>query len=259
MTNCLLMSSRASVPVFALPFVLILLTITMTGAPVIPDSHTVILDHFNLSTVGSVHGAPGYGPGPAGMQQAVGLGGGEYVQYGLISALETQGTIEMWVNPASDTVGLMNFNWGNTTSYPPAGHVLHLGTNAGKLSIGGWAWNPANMYSLTSAATVPVGEWSHIALSWSALGAKLYVNGAVSASSNLPWHPASPQWGYLNYWGDVPLGGVDELHISDIQRTDAEIGAHASLNAVPEPGTWGLFSLGLMGVVCARRRFGRAV
>jgi hypothetical protein len=98
------------------------------------------------------------------------------------------------------------------------------------------------MYNLTSGALVPEGQWSHIALSWGA-GARLYVTGVLTASSSQPWHPASPQWAYLNYRGDGGLGFVDELHISDIQRTDAEIAAHAS--AVPEPSTWVLLISGL--------------
>src|SRR5947207_2279811 len=127
----------------------------------------------------------------------------------------------------------MNFNWSNPRSYPPAAHVRHFQLNAqGQLTIGGWAWNPSSMSGLTSTGTVPLGQFSHVALSWSATSVKLYINGAVSASANVCWQPASPAFGYLNYWGTSGLGSVDELQISDIRRTDAEIAAHPA-------GAWG--------------------
>src|SRR5207245_2919463 len=110
-----------------------------------------------------------------GLDKAVDLEKNNYIQYPLNSTLETQGTIEMWLRPQNYNMGILNFNWNNTTVYPPAGHVLHLQLNSeGKVSIGGWAWNSACMYGLTSNTPVPLGQWSHVALSWSSSGAKIY-------------------------------------------------------------------------------------
>ena len=107
--------------------------------------------------------------------------------------------------------------------------MLHLQLNSqGQVTIGGWASNPACMSALTTSGIVPIGLFSHVALSWSASSVKIYINGAVAASSNTCWQPSSPAFGYLNYWGSNDLGIVDELHISDIQRSDAEIAAHAA-------------------------------
>lgn len=83
------------------------------------------------------------------------------------------------------------------------------------------------------------------------------MNGVLTASSNQPWQPGGPEWAYLNYWGDASLGLVDELHISDIQRTDAEIAEHARV--VPEPSTWVLLASGLVvGAVWRRKVVRRA-
>lgn len=199
------------------------------ATPITSDGRTTILDHFNGSTSGGAIGGPSYVAGPDGLSQAVSLPKGSFIKFPLVSALESQGTIELWLNPRSHNAGILNFNWNNTNAAPSAGYVLHLGLNQeGKISIGGWAANPACMYGLISSAPVPIGQWSHIALSWSASSAKIYINGQVSASSNQCWQPATPAWGYLNYWGASDLGAVDELHISNIQRTDAEIAAHAA-------------------------------
>jgi hypothetical protein len=210
-------------------FLVVFASMLNAATPITPDSHTVILDHFNGSTIGTPVGNPTYVTGQSGLGQAVSLGMGGYIQYPLPTALETAGTIEMWVNLKNYSAGIMNFNWNNTTSYPPAGHVLHFQVTAGgNVTTSGWAFNPANMYALTSAAAVPLGQWAHVAFSWSSSGAKLYINGAVNASSTQSFQPASPQYAYLNYWGASSLGDVDELQISDVQRTDAQIQADAA-------------------------------
>jgi hypothetical protein len=200
----------------------------MSATPITPDAHTVILDHFDGETIGRAIGNPAYVTSLSGLNEAVNLTAGTFIQYPLPTTLETAGTIEMWVNLRSYNTGVINFNWNNTTSAPPAGYVLHFELTAdGKLSMSGWASNPANMYVLTSSDQVPLGQWAHIAMSWSSSGAKLYVNGGLSASSNQSWQPASPQYAYLNYWGAGALGDGDELQISNVQRTDAQIAADA--------------------------------
>lgn len=202
------------------------------ATPITPDSNTVILDHFNGNTVGTAFGTPSYVNGPSGLGEAISLGKGAYVQYTLTSAssaMQSQGTIVMWLNPSQYNVEIMNFNWNNTTTPPPAGHVLHFDLNAqGQLTASGWAYNSSCMSSLTSSGTVPLGQFSNVALTWSASSVKLYINGAISASANVCWQPASPAYAYLNYWGTTALGSVDELQISDIQRTDAQIAADAA-------------------------------
>lgn len=199
------------------------------ASPIKPDANTVILEHFDGSTSGTPAGNPVYNPGLSGLNQAIGLSAGSWVKFALPASLQTQGTIEMWINPSAYGGGIMNFNWSNTDSPPSSGHVLHLYlTSQGNIEIGGWAWSPSCMSTLTSSTPLALGKWSHIALTWSSTSVKIYINGSVNASANQCWNPASPAWGYLNYWGGSELGSVDEMQISDIQRTDEEIAAHAA-------------------------------
>jgi hypothetical protein len=191
------------------------------------DANTVILDHFNEATVGTPAGGVTYSPSIGSLAKAADLGTGAYVKYALTAPLESQATIEFWLKPRLNGSALLNFNWGNTTSYPSAGHVLHLRLDEnGRVEIGGWAADGC-MYNLTSSGSVTLNQWHHIALSWGAQ-TKIYVDGAVSASSPQCFRPTTPAWAYLNYWGNYDSGSFDELHISKVQRSDAEIAAHAA-------------------------------
>jgi hypothetical protein len=69
--------------------------------------------------------------------------------------------------------------------------------------------------------TIPLNKWTHVAVSWSTNGTKLYVNGKVDAYTIANVWPAfsgTPCYAYLNYWGGSDLGLVDEFHISKVAR-----------------------------------------
>jgi hypothetical protein len=112
-------------------FALVCGELSWAATPLTPDTHTVILDHFNKSTIGTAFGNPSFSTGPSGLGDAIDLTAGTHVQYSLPTTLEAAGTIEMWVRVLQYGALIMNFNWNNTTSYPPAGHVLHLQLTAG--------------------------------------------------------------------------------------------------------------------------------
>jgi len=136
------------------------------ATPAKSNPNTVILDHFDGTTQGTAFGNPAYVSSLPGLTKAVNLTAGTFVQYQIPASLQQAGTIEAWVNLKAYGVGIINFNWNNTTTYPPAGHVLHFQVGAdGKLTTGGWAYNSQDMYGLTSSSTVPLGQWSHIAFS----------------------------------------------------------------------------------------------
>ena len=85
------------------------------------------------------------------------------------------------------------------------------------------------MYTLNSTAALSLNEFNHVAISWSAAGSKIYINGVLSGHNPQRFAPAAAQWAYLNFWGGYSLGSVDELEISMIQRSDAEVASHAAL------------------------------
>jgi lysophospholipase L1-like esterase len=63
----------------------------------------------------------------------------------------------------------------------------------------------------------------------------MYVNGQLDGYDPRPSGPSSPQWAYLNGWADAMTfnGLIDEFQVSKIQRSDAEIQAHAQRPVTP--------------------------
>jgi hypothetical protein len=200
------------------------------------DSNTVLLDHFNGTTKGAGFGKLNYGDSLPTLGQAVNLPKGVYIKYAFspwyrwdgvhkwdrneaAPGVLTEGTIEMWIKPRQYS-GILNFNWRDAVSYPPAGHIMHLGFNAdGKLVYGVWGGNGDK--GPVGKTTIPLNKWTHVAVSWSPTGTELYVNGKVDAYTIANVWPAfsgTPCYAYLNYWGGSDLGLVDEFHISKVAR-----------------------------------------
>lgn len=74
----------------------------------------------------------------------------------------TEGTIEMWIKPREYS-GILNFNWDDAASSPPAGHIMHLGFNAdGKLIYGVWGGNQTK--GPVGKTTIPLNKWTHLAV-----------------------------------------------------------------------------------------------
>lgn len=211
-----------------------------SGTPAVADANTVLLDHFNGATSGTAFGGPTYAAGLDGFGSAIALGPGKYVRYpvtawhgsGPGSNSATQGTVEMWFK--ADVVGpLLDFNWYQTTSYPSSGHVLYFGgvyTPAPYYLV----WNSElSTYPdrLAGSQNMATGVWTHLAVTWGPGASKLYVDGQVIASAAANVYPAlvSTFYAYLNFWGTNSFQGlIDELHISRVRRSDAEILAHAA-------------------------------
>lgn len=208
-----------------------------------PDSNSVLFDNFNDGTKGKKSGTIAYETSIPDLGQAASLLKGTYIQYSftpwyrwdsvankwerneIAPGVPTEGTIEMWIKPRRYPISILNLNWNNESSTPPSGHIMNLGlTNEGKLTYSVWGGNMDK--TPAGKSMIPLNEWTHIAVSWSPKGTKLYVNGVVDASTNVNCWPAfwkGSVHAYLNFWGDADLGLVDELHISKVTRTDEEI------------------------------------
>lgn len=193
-------------------------------SPITADSYTVLLDHFDNSTIGDPKGgALTYVASQNGLYSALDFSnGGSYVVYTETVNISAKGTVEMWIKLPVYNKGILNVNWFNSTSSPSSGHVFHLRTDeTGKVSLSGWG-NPAN--SFLSNSSIPLNTWTHLAVSWGD-STKIYINGKLDLVSELWFRPAiylTKNYFYLPYWGEN-CGLIDELHVSSIQRTNAEI------------------------------------
>lgn len=210
-----------------------------------PDGNTILLDTFNSTTEGTGFGALTYEDSLPNLKQAVNLAKGTYIKYTFVPwyrwdgvhkwdrneaapGVLTEGTIEMWIKPRQYSTVLLEFNWHDLASSPQAGTILNLQLNAdGKLIYGGWGGNYDK--APVGKTAMPLNKWTHIAVTWSPNGTKLYVNGQVDAHSEANAWPAfsGTVFAYLNHWGGKDFGLVDELHISKVARTDEEIRSHA--------------------------------
>ena len=87
----------------------------------------------------------------------------------------------------------------------------------GSLAASAWA-----SFSLNSGAVkVPLNKWTHVAATWGAAGAKLYIDGVEVGSDPITTGPGSGFGGnVLIRAGSSQSGGIiDELRISNVQRT----------------------------------------
>jgi len=211
---------------------------------IVPDADTVVLDHFNGSVAGTAVGPLGFAASLGGLAQAGVFGLGNYVRYSFPGWFTGEGTVEMWIHPSSlaaDWTGLLNVNWSNAGSYPPAGHVLHFSVcpqNSPDPECpppGNFLWGSfwPGGYSV-STTPIAAGRWTHVAVSWGPAGTKVYVDGVPEVGVSGGPSLVSTNYAYLNYWGSavagqVPFDGlIDEFHVSRVQRSDVEIADHAA-------------------------------
>lgn len=245
----------------AFPFVA--LTVGTPGggyAPYSNDANTVLLDHFDGATsasilayseTGAACGAAkpsatpnsSYVNGPSGLSQALSLnpptgqpaGSGTYLQYPdgqLLS--QANGTIEFWTYLTTYGAGVGLVNQG---PFPGScnGWTYNLGVNAtGQLQAGAWAAFTMN----SGATTVPLNTWTHVAASWGSAGAKLYINGVQVGSDANTGMPASGFGGsVLVDYSAVGLQ-IDELRISNVQRTSFATSGGAGTGTHNAGGTY---------------------
>ena len=215
-----------------------------------PDANTILLDHFDGTTQATyLSGNVAYTPGFSGLGQAISFPSGAWAQetfsgwynwtsYDGTSITKPSGTIELWVNPTADNVGILQMQWNDTTSPPPAGGILAMGINAdGTLGLSTWSSisdNPPTDGSFpTSNMTIPLSTWTEIAFTWSPQGSYAYINGVQDGYSPLDFYPAlnPTDYVYLNCWGGSAPIQMDELRISDVARTQFNVATTPKLVA----------------------------
>ncbi len=202
------------------------------GVEITADANSYILDHFNNSSSGTTYNTLEYITGLGGLSQAANFTNSGFVKYYCNTSLLYAATIEFWVKPTAYGTGLICFNSNNASSTPLAGYYFHSQIDAtGKIKISDWTLLSGTITEFTSNSSIPLNQWTHIAISWGS-STKIYINGAIDNQTTSAFRPfATTTYVYFPYWGTGTTSGIaiDELHISNIQRTDAEVATHASL------------------------------
>lgn len=99
------------------------------------------------------------------------------VRYSFPAWQNPQGTLECRFFPTTFASGynFLTIQWNSSFSDPGNGYVGDFNVDPNHLS---WvAITQSGEQVLTSAGPLPLAQWSHVAVSWSASGTSMYVNG----------------------------------------------------------------------------------
>jgi hypothetical protein len=156
-----------------------------------------------------------------------------------------RGTIEMWVCPQIDMSQSLESSALVTMQDEPfipglQGSLMLFYTGSHQVAF------MLNDRLQNVLASTPLdwkaGEWHHVAISWGELGMRLYLDGKLTAHNEFARGPATPS-------ADLVVGNqawmmtsdrfanavIDELRVSDRQRTDEEINTSATATAPLQP------------------------
>jgi fibronectin type 3 domain-containing protein len=201
-------------------------------------SGTVAHDSSGNKWDGTLVGGPTWVPGM--FNNAVSLNGnGQYVTLptGVVSGL-TDFTIAAWVKLNSSSAWMRVFDFGTgTTDYMV---LTPQNGNNGKVRFIITTTSYNNEQDIDGTAPLPVGVWTHVAVSLAGTTGTLYVNGAlVGTNANMTLNPSSLGSTFQNYIGksefaDPYLNGlVDDFRIYGRALSATEINTLISPPAGP--------------------------
>ena len=131
-------------------------------------------------------------------------------------------TLEAWVNPAAAQSG-----WRTVMQKEVDAYLLNASGGAGDLHPGGGATIGGNVSWVGGPTAIPVGAWTHVALTYDGAAVRAYVGGALAAST-----PAAgtiqTTTAALRIGGNVPYGEffngrIDDVRVYNRALSQAEI------------------------------------
>ena len=224
------------------------------GNEIISDNYTVLLEHFNETTSANniypsgdlvfIESVYGLNQALDCMSRPVTLRYDLPVWYQSTwegASPSPQGSVEAWIQIHNyDPKLILVFQWYKADVPPGYGGwigILRV-LPEGKLRWESWGSVGTTVAHLDGKTTIPLNQWTYVALTWGAEGTKLYVNGKKDTSITENLYPA------MGWYGDpevyIYLGGesgyLDEVRIFKIQRSDMDImGYYQFITEVKSP------------------------
>jgi regulation of enolase protein 1 (concanavalin A-like superfamily) len=173
-----------------------------------------------------------YVDGPTGLGKAMlfeGTSGHQYVDLGTFDPSARTGklTVSLWAKwdglsaAWQGLIGKRVGAWDRTSMM----WQIEIGQTSGALVF------QREGNDIQMASTVPVGQWTHVAVTFDGTTAKCYVNGVRTAQNTFSFgsgHEAPIQFGADTQGGGNAFNGaLDEIRMYDIVLSDAEIAALA--------------------------------